>query len=132
MLYRYDAFNIRGIILLIKRSSLYNLRTSSESLQDLIDSDYQINEDIAENDDLMDLADINELKSKEANTYNMYEISYLKNLIEFSIDISNMNTTDIVAIALAKHVLDSNQDIQYLGVINEDNALFNKNPIIIG
>lgn len=132
MLYRYDAFNIRGIILLIKRSSLYNLRTSSESLQDLIDSDYQINEDIAENDDLMDFADINELKSKEANTYNMYEISYLKNLIEFSIDISNMNTTDIVAIALAKHVLDSNQDIQYLGVINEDNALFNKNPIIIG
>lgn len=132
MLYRYDAFNIRGIILLIKRSSLYNLRTSSDSLQDLIDSDDQINEDIAENDDLMDLADINELKSKEANTYNMYEISYLKNLIEFSIDISNMNTTDIVAIALAKHVLDSNQDIQYLGVINEDNALFNKNPIIIG
>jgi hypothetical protein len=73
-------------------------------------------------------------KKKTANKYDMDEMSYIRNLVEMSLDILNMSTTDILVLALAKCTLDNQEDpdIEYLGVVDEDSALFDESPIIIG
>jgi len=129
MTYTYDAFSLKDQIVLIRRNRYANLRNDSDGINDLVQANDIISKNMEDVVDTMEFVDVVDMRSKQANTFDMDEISLIKAMLNLSLDFINLNTTDILVMALAKECDDEN--IFYLGVVDEDSRLFENNPIVI-
>ena len=129
MTYTYDAFSLKDQIVLIRRNRYANLRNDSDGINDLVQASDIISKNMEDVVDTMEFVDVVDMRSKQANTFDMDEISLIKAMLNLSLDFINLNTTDILVMALAKECDDEN--IFYLGVVDEDSRLFENNPIVI-
>ena len=129
MTYTYDAFSLKDQIVLIRRNRYANLRNDSDGINDLVQANDIISKNMEDVVDTMEFVDMVDMRSKQANTFDMDEISLIKAMLNLSLDFINLNTTDILVMALAKEC--DNENIFYLGVVDEDSRLFENNPIVI-
>jgi len=130
MTYTYDAFKIDGKVILIKRSRIGNLRNDSDTMSDLIEASYIIDKDLETVNETMDFIDVVQMRTKEANTYDMDEISFIKDMTNVSLNFINISMLDLMVMALAKCA--DHERIFYIGVVSEDSELFDSDPIVIG